>query len=70
MHDNVPRTSDHFGEEGRRSMLKLDSDYLENFIDLLEKADSGGTAAVLGEPLTLHRRGHWFNSSIAHHSVQ
>ncbi|MFC1939763.1 hypothetical protein ACFLXO_03640 [Chloroflexota bacterium] len=25
--------------------------------------------ALPGEPLTLHRRGHWFKSSIAHHTV-
>ena len=61
--------SDHFGEAGRRSMLKLDREYLENFITLLEKADSGGTTGVPEEPLTLHRRGHWFKSSIAHHSI-
>ena len=48
-------------------MLKLNREYLENFITLLEKADSGGTADVPEEPLTLHRRGHWFKSSIAHH---
>ncbi len=58
--------SDHFGEAGRRSMLKLDREYLENFITLLEKADSGGTAGVPEEPRTLHRRGHWFKSSTAH----
>ena len=26
--------------------------------------------ALPEEPLTLHRRGHWFKSSIAHHRVQ
>jgi len=47
-------------------MTKLDREYLEYFITLLEKADTGGTAGVPGEPLTLHRRGHWFEPSIAH----
>ncbi|MFC1911852.1 tyrosine-type recombinase/integrase [Chloroflexota bacterium] len=36
-------------------MLKLDRDYLENFVTLLEKADIGDTASVPEEPLTMHR---------------
>ncbi|MFC1897600.1 hypothetical protein ACFLX8_03435 [Chloroflexota bacterium] len=35
----------------------------------LSPAMSNNADAVQGEPLTMHRRGHWFNSSIAHHSV-
>ena len=61
--------SDHFGEEGRRSMPKLDREYLERFITLLETDGSGNTANARAEPLTLHRRGHWFEPSIAHHSI-
>ena len=47
-------------------MPKLDRECLENFVTLLEKADTRGTAGVPEEPLTLHRRGHWLKSSIAH----
>ena len=69
MHNNVSRMSGHFGEVGRRSMLKLDRDYLEHLVTLLETADSGSTAEAPVEQLTLHRRGHWFKSSTAHHSI-
>jgi len=66
MYNNVWRMSDHFGEEGRRSMPGPDREFLERFVTLLEKADYGGTAGVPEELLTKHRRGHWFKSSTAH----
>ena len=54
------------GEASRRIMTELNREYLENLATLLEGDGNG----VLGEPLTLHRRGHWFKSSIAHHYLQ
>ncbi len=50
-------------------MPEIDREYLENLATLLGEVDIGGGGAA-GEPLTLHRRGHWFDSSIAHHRVQ
>ena len=47
------------------SMQELDREYLENLATLLGEAGTGDP----GEPLTLHRRGHWFKSSIAHHGI-
>ncbi len=53
------------------SIPKTDREYLENFVTLLEEADNGvDSAGIAGEPLTLHRRGHWFKSSTAHHRGQ
>jgi len=46
-------------------MLELDREYLEYLATLLEGSDIG----VSEEPLTLHRRGHWFEPSITHHSI-
>ena len=58
--------SDHPGEVGRRSMPEIDREYLENLVTLLGEAGNG----VPEEPLTLHRRGQWFKSTTAHHTVQ
>jgi len=52
--------SNHFGEASRQSMPKLDREYLENFVTLLEKVDYDGPAGIPEEPLTLHRRGQQF----------
>jgi hypothetical protein len=58
----------HTGEADTMSMPEIDRDYLENLIiSLLETDSDGGNGHAGGEPLTLHRRGHWFKSSIAHH---
>ncbi|MFC2044765.1 hypothetical protein ACFLT8_06220 [Chloroflexota bacterium] len=53
------------------SMPEIDREYLENMATLLGEADGGDGSATgaPGEPLTLHRRGHWFEPSIAHHSI-
>ena len=59
--------SDRFDGEGSVSMLGPDGGYLEHFISLLEAEGSGRAAGAPAEPLTSHRRGHWFKSSIAHH---
>jgi len=40
---------------------------LDGLLALLSPAASDNPDAVLKEPLTYHRRGHRFNSSIAHH---
>ena len=50
--------SDHPGEAGKKGMPKLDRDYLEDFVTLLEKADIGGTAGFPEEPLPLHLTSH------------
>ena len=42
-----------------------DSKNLGDLFSLLDEADNGDP----GEPMTLHRRGHWFKSSIAHHNL-
>ncbi|MFC2002686.1 hypothetical protein ACFLV4_01890 [Chloroflexota bacterium] len=52
------------------SMPKLDPDYLESLIALLGTADTGPGAGAEAEPRTLHRRGQWFKSTTAHHTVQ
>ena len=46
-------------------MPEVDRGYLEDRASLLGGAGTG----VSGEPLTMHRRGHWFETSIAHHSI-
>ncbi|MFC1933225.1 hypothetical protein ACFLXU_06355 [Chloroflexota bacterium] len=43
---------------------------LNDLLALLSPAVPNNPDAVQIEPLTYHRRGHWFKSSIAHHSVQ
>ena len=48
---------------------ELDREYLENLVSMLETADTGGNSGVGEEPLTLHRRGYWFETSIAQISV-
>ncbi|MFC1957615.1 hypothetical protein ACFLX0_02240 [Chloroflexota bacterium] len=40
---------------------------LNGLLALLSPAAPDNPDAVQKEPLTLHRRGHWFKSSIAHH---
>jgi len=40
---------------------------LDGLLALLSPAVPNNTDPVQKEPLTYHRRGHWFNSSIAHH---
>ena len=62
--------NDHLGEADRKSMQKPDHSYLEDFITLLERDDIGDTARDPAEALTMHRRGHWFKSGTAHHTVQ
>jgi len=47
------------------SVTEPDREYLEHLAALLGEAGIG----VPGEPLTMHRRGHWFKSSTAHHSI-
>ncbi len=61
--------SDHFGKGGRMRVPELDREYLENLVSILETADTGGNSGVGEEPLTLHRRGYWFETSIAQISV-
>ncbi len=51
-------------------MEKWDRNYLERLSTLLETDDSPSPAYDLREPLTLHRRGHRFNSCTVHHAVQ
>lgn len=43
---------------------------LDGLLTLLSPVVSNNTDPVQKEPLTYHRRGHWFNSSIAHHTVR
>ena len=45
---------------------ETDSKNLGDLSSLLDEADNGAS----GEPMTLHRRGHWFKSSIAHQGTQ
>ena len=40
---------------------------LNDILALLSPAAPNNPDAVQIEPLTYHRRGHWFKSSIAHH---
>ena len=42
---------------------------LNDLLALLSPTVSGSPDSVQEEPRTYHRRGHWFKSSIAHHSV-
>jgi len=42
---------------------------LDGLLALLSPAASRNLNPVQKEPLTYHRRGHWFKSSIAHHSL-
>ena len=41
--------------------------YWDQIIALLPPEDSKSDSIDVGEPHTLHRRGHWFKSSTAHH---
>jgi hypothetical protein len=43
---------------------------LNSLLDLLSPTVTGRLNTAQKEPLTYHRRGHWFKSSIAHHSRQ
>lgn len=56
--------SGHVDKKGgsRMSLPELDRAYLENMVKLLETADS---VDIPAEPLTLHRRGHWFEPGTA-----
>ena len=42
---------------------------LNDMLALLSPAVPKNPEAVQIKPLTYHRRGHWFKSSIAHHST-
>ena len=43
---------------------------LDGLLTLLSPVVSNNTDPVQKEPLTYHRRGHWFKSSIAHHPTK
>ncbi len=43
---------------------------LNDLLDLLSPAVPKDIDEVQEEPLTYHRRGHWFKSSIAHHTLR
>ena len=45
------------------------SDLYQLLVSLPEQ-DDGNNGSGPGEPLTSHRRGHWFKSSIAHQPEQ
>ncbi len=51
-------------------MINKTDNELNSLLDLLSPAVSNNLDTVQKEPLTYHRRGHWFKSSIAHHHVQ
>ena len=48
-------------------MKRENHNQLNDLLASLSPAAPNNTGAVQVEPLTYHRRGHWFNSSIAHH---
>ena len=48
-------------------MKRENPNQLNDLLALLSPAAPNNTDAVQVEPLTYHRRGHWFKSSIAHH---
>ncbi len=48
-------------------MTNKTANELNNLLDLLSPAVPGSFNTAQKEPLTLHRRGLWFKSSIAHH---
>ena len=50
-------------------MRSKNHNQLNDLLDLLSPAVPNNLDPVQKEPLTYHRRGHWFNSSIAHHSI-
>ena len=51
-------------------MKRENHNQLNDLLALLSPAAPNNTGAVQVEPLTYHRRGHWFNSSIAHHLIK
>ena len=48
-------------------MRSNNNNQINDLLDLLSPAVPNNPDAVQTEPLTYHRRGHWFKSSIAHH---
>ncbi len=48
-------------------MSNENHDQLNDLLALLSPAAPNNPDAVQKEPLTYHRRGHWFEPSIAHH---
>jgi len=47
MPGNVCRMNDHLGEAGKKGVPELDREYLEDFVSLLETADTGGAAGEI-----------------------
>ncbi|MFC2047123.1 hypothetical protein ACFLTK_02455 [Chloroflexota bacterium] len=51
-------------------MVNKEDNELNDLLDLLSPAASNSADSARTEPLTYHRRGHWFKSSIAHHKMK
>ena len=51
-------------------MINKKDNELNGLFDLLSPVVSNNLDTIQTEPRTYHRRGHWFNSSIAHHYHQ
>jgi len=51
-------------------MMSKNHNQLNDLLALLSPAVPNDPDAVQKEPRTYHRRGHWFKSSIAHHTAR